>query len=69
MNSDIHFPPSVSEEDIRKEKDKARKLRASRWWRQKKGRGICFYCEGEVPANELTMDHIVPLIRGGKSLK
>jgi 5-methylcytosine-specific restriction protein A len=59
----------VSEEQIRREKEKARRLRQSAWWARKIQRGICHYCGREVGRNGLTMDHVVPLSRGGKSTK
>ncbi|MFO7931522.1 MAG: HNH endonuclease [Thermodesulfobacteriota bacterium] len=55
------------EEEIKKEKAKARQLRASQWWKRKCATGICHYCGRQVPPRELTMDHIVPLSRGGKT--
>jgi 5-methylcytosine-specific restriction endonuclease McrA len=64
-----YFIPEVSEAEIRKEKQKARELRKSQWWKRKCATGQCYYCGGEFPPSELTMDHIVPLIRGGKSTK
>jgi 5-methylcytosine-specific restriction endonuclease McrA len=69
MSRNHEFIPHVTEEEIRWEKEKARKLRATRWWRQKKERGMCHYCNRKVGPGELTMDHIVPLVRGGKSTK
>lgn len=63
------FIPSVTEEEIKKEKQKAKLLKKSSWWRKKISKRRCYYCGKEVPENELTMDHVVPLIRGGKSLK
>ncbi len=59
----------VDEAWIRREKARARELRKSRWWRQKLARGICHYCGGPFPPEELTMDHVVPLARGGRSSK
>jgi len=59
----------VDEEDIRREKAKARALRQSRWWQNKLAEGLCHYCARAVPKSELTMDHVVPLTRGGKSVK
>jgi 5-methylcytosine-specific restriction enzyme A len=59
----------VDEKDIRQERAKARELRKSRWWQQKIASGICYYCHRRVKPDELTMDHIVPLSRGGKSSK
>lgn len=63
------FHYSVSEDEIRREKAKARRLRQTRWWRQKKSRGVCHYCGKKTDPSELTMDHLIPLTRGGKSIK
>ena len=63
------FASDVSEEDIGREKSRARELRKSQWWKRKCSKGICYYCEKSFPPAELTMDHMVPLIRGGKSSK
>ncbi len=62
-----YFISDVSEEDLRREKEKARELRKSRWWKNRLAKGVCHYCGGTFPPAELTMDHIVPLIRGGTS--
>ncbi len=59
----------VDDAAIRRERDKARKLRKSRWWQQKLAAGICYYCSKQYKAKELTMDHVVPLSRGGRSTK
>lgn len=59
----------ISEEEIRKEKDKARRLRRTDWWMRKIQKGECYYCHEQVGRSNLTMDHIVPLSRGGKSRK
>jgi len=59
------MPPS----DIEREKQRARELRNSSWWRQKIARGICSYCGKTFHTDELTMDHIIPLSRGGRSEK
>lgn len=59
----------VGEEDIRREKEKARRLRQSAWWMRKIQKGVCHYCQGQVGRERLTMDHVVPLSRGGKSSK
>lgn len=58
------------DEDIQKqEKYKARELRNSQWWKRKKSQGICYYCHNIFLPQELTMDHIVPIARGGRSVK
>jgi 5-methylcytosine-specific restriction enzyme A len=54
---------------INAEKAKARILRKSRWWQQKTASGSCYYCRQKVAFQELTMDHLVPLARGGRSTK
>jgi 5-methylcytosine-specific restriction endonuclease McrA len=63
------FISEVSPEEIKKEKEKARELRASQWWKRKKSSGICYYCQGKFKPADLTMDHIVPISRGGKNNK
>ena len=57
------------EEHFRKEKAKGRKLRLSRWWKDRIAKGVCHYCGGKFSPTSLTMDHIVPIARGGKSVK
>jgi len=51
------------------EKKKARELRNSAWWRRKIATGECYYCRRIFPPDELTMDHRIPLARGGRSEK
>ncbi len=63
------FIIEVSEQEIKLEKDKARELRKSRWWQNRIARGVCHYCGGTFPPAELTMDHLVPLVRGGRSTR
>ena len=63
------FIPEVSEDFIRTERQKAKALKRSRWWRQKLAQGRCYYCNGKFKPDELTMDHVVPIIRGGRSQK
>lgn len=57
------------EAEIRREKEKARELRQTQWWKRRCAAGICHYCGRRLPAKELTMDHIVPIAKGGKSTK
>lgn len=59
----------VSEQQIKKEKEKAKRLRKTQWWLARVGKGICHYCGRKVGRENLTMDHIVPLTRGGKTRK
>ncbi len=63
------FPSFGDESAIKRERDKARKLRASQWWKRKRSAGICHYCGKTFPPAELTMDHAIPLARGGRSEK
>jgi len=63
------FIIEASGSEIRKEKGKARLLRKTRWWQQRLARGVCHYCGRKIPSDHLTMDHIVPLIRGGKTTR
>lgn len=62
------FVPA-SEAHQKKEKAKARELRQSQWWRQTVGRGVCYYCEQKFKPADLTMDHVIPIVRGGASSK
>lgn len=64
-----YFTSNVTDEEIKREKSKARELRNSTWWKRKRSEGICYFCGKKVVPAELTMDHIVPLIRGGRSAK
>lgn len=59
----------ASTEDIKREKEKARRLRRTQWWFNRLSPGICYYCRRQVGRANLTMDHLVPLSRGGKSKK
>ncbi|MBZ4672305.1 MAG: endonuclease [Deferribacteraceae bacterium] len=63
------FISDIPESEIKKEKEKARALRKKQWWKNQISQGICHYCGRKFSPEELTMDHIVPLIRGGKTTK
>jgi 4-hydroxy-3-methylbut-2-enyl diphosphate reductase len=54
---------------VARERAKARELRKSAWWRQHLQRGVCHYCGKQVGAAALTLDHVVPVARGGTSTK
>ena len=62
-----YFIVSVSEEEIKRERNKARELRNSQWWKNRIAKGVCHWCRAKFPPAELSMDHIVPVIRGGSS--
>jgi 5-methylcytosine-specific restriction protein A len=66
--SELFYAP-VDPSHIKKERAKAKELRQSQWWKQKLSKGICHYCENKFAHSELTMDHIVPVGRGGTSTK
>jgi 5-methylcytosine-specific restriction endonuclease McrA len=59
----------MDEAVVRQERAKAKELRKSGWWQRKLGAGICYYCGQQFKSSALTMDHIVPLVRGGRSVK
>lgn len=59
----------IDEEHIRRERQKARALRKQNWWKNRVAQGRCHYCGHTVPPRELTLDHIVPLARGGRSTR
>ncbi|RJQ42079.1 MAG: HNH endonuclease [Gaiellales bacterium] len=59
----------IDEAELKRERAKARALRKTQWWRSRLAKGVCYYCGAKASAAELTMDHIVPLVRGGKSVK
>lgn len=61
------FIVEVDERFIRREKEKAREIRKSRWWKSRVAAGRCHYCGGTFPPEDLTMDHVVPIVRGGTS--
>jgi 5-methylcytosine-specific restriction protein A len=63
------FAIDLDEEDIKRERRKARELRGSQWWKRRRAKGVCHYCGRPTPTKELTMDHIVPIARGGRSTK
>lgn len=57
------------ERHVAREREKARALRKSLWWQQQLQAGVCHYCGRRVGAGALTMDHVVPVARGGTSTK
>ena len=62
---DLHPDPR----HVARERERARGLRASSWWRQQLAAGRCHYCGGHFEPARLTMDHVVPVARGGRSVK
>ena len=66
---DDWYSLDIDEATRKKERKKAQELKASQWWKNILGKGICHYCGKKFAARELTMDHIVPIARGGTSTK
>lgn len=60
-------PVDVDSKHIKREREKAQKMKKSQWWRNKLAEGVCHYCQKKFRPEELTMDHIVPVARGGTS--
>ncbi len=67
MMKPFAFDPD--DRDQKRERQKARELRQSQWWKRRCAKGRCEYCGRETPAAALTMDHIVPIARGGRTTK
>ncbi|MFQ3574044.1 MAG: HNH endonuclease [Thermodesulfovibrionales bacterium] len=63
------FFTNIDESHIKREKALARVLRQSSWWKSKIATGRCYYCNAVVSPKDLTMDHVVPIVRGGRSVK
>ncbi|MBI5551964.1 MAG: HNH endonuclease [Desulfobacterales bacterium] len=63
------FAFDLESSDIAAQKHKARELRASQWWKRRCAKGSCHWCGQAVAPRELTMDHIVPISRGGQTAK
>ncbi len=67
--ADDGFLVEVDDATIARERAAARELRRSQWWKRRCSTGVCHYCGRQVGAKALTMDHLVPIIRGGRSTK
>jgi 5-methylcytosine-specific restriction endonuclease McrA len=63
------FAYDLDTADIRRERNKARQLRESQWWKRRLAKGECHYCGRPTPPKQLTMDHVVPIARGGQTTK
>lgn len=59
----------ADDEHVACEKRKAAEMRKSQWWKNELAKGKCHYCGRRFHPSELTMDHIVPIIRGGFTRK
>lgn len=54
---------------LAREKARSRALRQSGWWKRRLGAGRCHYCGRHMGPTALTMDHVVPLARGGRAVR
>lgn len=63
------IPFAADPAHVARERAKARELRKSGWWKSKISAGKCHWCGKTVGAAALTLDHIVPLARGGRSTR
>ena len=62
-------PKHTQPSRLKKEREKARQIKKSNWWITQLSQGICHYCQKQVLSHQLTLDHIVPLARGGRSVQ
>ena len=69
MTDSGRFIPEADDADLRRERARARELRQSAWWKRRIAGGTCHYCRRAVGIRALTLDHVVPLIRGGRSVR
>lgn len=67
MENRVEF--SADPVHTKREREKARELRKTDWWRAQLQKGVCHYCGKTVGAENLTMDHVVPVARGGRSVR
>jgi 5-methylcytosine-specific restriction protein A len=65
LNYFLSAPPEIQ----KREKKKAQQLKKSPWWKNQQAKGICHHCGERFHPSELTMDHLIPIARGGKSDK
>ena len=63
------FYAPVDPDILKRERARARELRASQWWKRRIADGVCHYCRRRVGNGALSMDHLVPLGRGGRSVR
>lgn len=65
----IGMNPLETQLHSKRERAKAKEMRKSLWWRQQLGKGICYHCQQHFDREELTMDHLIPIARGGRTTK
>jgi 5-methylcytosine-specific restriction endonuclease McrA len=54
---------------IKRERAKAREMRQTPYYQDLFRKGLCHYCGQKFPQDQLTLDHIVPVSRGGRSTR
>lgn len=64
-----HLLIAADPDEMERERRKAKLLKQSAWWKNRLGEGKCTYCHARCSPKMLTMDHMLPLIRGGKTSK
>lgn len=57
------------DEHVRRERAAARLLRKSRWWQNLIQNASCHYCGIKLNSTTATMDHLIPVSRGGRSTR
>lgn len=68
MSDDFWFVAADADAQA-KERQAGKQLKKSPWWKNRLGEGKCHYCKGRFHPSELTMDHMTPIARGGRSTK
>ena len=61
--------PKAEQSQINYERKKAQNIKKSNWWKVQLAKNKCHYCKKRFHPSELTMDHKISLMRGGKSTK
>ncbi len=64
-----HMLICADPDDMEQERRKAKQLKKTTWWKNRIGEGKCYYCGERKPPKTLTMDHMTPIVRGGKTTK
>jgi 5-methylcytosine-specific restriction enzyme A len=64
-----HLLIAADPDDMEQERRKAKQLKKTGWWKNRIGEGKCYYCAEQHHPKSLTMDHMTPLVRGGKTTK
>ena len=69
MKPNEYYGIDIDAATIKRERQRARSLRETQWWKRRLAKGVCGYCGHATSPKDLTMDHIVPMARGGRSTK